>query len=546
MNANSAAGFLLAAFLMVSGIVQAAGWGIGVRDRGATGDGQTKDTPAVQAAIDACAAGGGGTVYFPSGVYLCGSIHLRSNVTLYLEAGAVIKGSRDLEDYDKCEELGFKNDADRETSFFHFALIWGEDLEHVAILGEGTVDSNFERRHGPKAIALKRCRYVDIKGIQILNIPNYPISLLGTDYVNIDGVTIRNAFADGIDPDACRNVRISNCHIESVDDAIVPKASFSLGERRSCENITVTNCYLSTVCNAFKLGTESGGDFKRISVTNCVMAGLKGRGPASSGIALESVDGSNLDGVVISNITMVDVRAPIFIRLGNRGRDMQTPIAGTCRNIAIDNVVATNATMSSSITGIPEHYVENVSLSNIRIECAGGGAYAPPEQAIPELENKYPDADMFDALPSYAFYCRHVKNLTFSNVRVAYDDGFWRLAPKDEKGSDWNTATGIPSLATPGQPEYAMVCDDVWNLELDGFSARPSGSGAALVRLIDAQDALIRGCAPSDGTNVFLEASGEKTRGVALIGNDLRRAKDAVQLKEEVSRKAVAEADNLK
>src|SRR6185295_4075607 len=164
-------------------------------------------------------------------------------------------------------------------------------------------------------------------------------------------VTILNALADGIDPDASQNVRISNCHIESWDDAIVPKASFSLGERRATENITVTNCYLATACNCFKLGTESGGDFKRIAVSNCIMDGLKGKRDAISGIALESVDGSNLDGVVVSNITMVNVCAPIFIRLGNRGRDMEPDVHGTLKNVSIDNVVATNASLTCSISG---------------------------------------------------------------------------------------------------------------------------------------------------------------------------------------------------
>ncbi|MFA6244907.1 MAG: glycosyl hydrolase family 28-related protein, partial [Candidatus Hydrogenedentales bacterium] len=276
-----------------------------VRAFGAVGDGVAKDTAAVQKAMDACAEGGGGTVYFAPGAYLCGSLHLRSNVTLYLDTAAVIKGSRDIADYDPYEELGFENDSDRETSFFHQSLIWGEGVEHIGIVGAGTIDSNFEHRGGPKAVGLKRCKYVEIRGIHVLNTPNYAISMLGTDYVNIEGVTIQNGFADGIDPDSCQNVRISNCHIETFDDAIVPKASFSLGERRASENITVTNCYLATVCNAFKLGTESGGDFKRIAVSNCVMSGLPSRRPALSGISLESVDGSNIDGVAISNCTMI-------------------------------------------------------------------------------------------------------------------------------------------------------------------------------------------------------------------------------------------------
>ena len=521
------------------------GWGVNVRGYGATGDGSTKDTVAVQKAIDTCAEAGGGTVYFPSGVYLCGSLHLRSGVTLRLDAGATIKGSRDLDDYDKYEQLGFENDADRETTYFHFALIWGEDIERIAILGEGTIDSNWDRRHGPKTIALKRCRFVDIKGIRTTNSPNYAISMLGTDYVNIEGVTILNAYADGIDPDSCRNVRISNCHIESRDDAIVPKASFSLGERRASENITVTNCFLSTECNAFKLGTESGGGFKRIAVTNCVMSGLKGHRPASGGIALESVDGADLDGVVVSNITMVDVRAPIFIRLGNRGRDMDTPIPGTVKNIAIDNVVATNASLTCSITGIPGHRVEGVSVSNVRIQFAGGTPYRPPDQPVPELEDKYPDPDMFDGLPAYGLYCRHVDGLTLSNVSVSYADGFWRLPAESDKGIEWNTESGVPTPSAPGEPGHALICDDVRRLDVNGLYARPSASGAGLIRFVGVQDARVRGCAAAEGTAAFLELLGGETRAIALLGNDLARAGKALTMAEDVPADAVAKAGNI-
>jgi len=483
---------------------------------GARGDGETNDTAAVQRAIDTCADVGGGTVYFGPGTYLCGSLHLRSGVTLWLDAGATVKGSTERSDYDEYEKLGFKNDADHETTYFHYALIWGEDVERIGIVGEGTIDSNRKKRGGPKSIALKRCRFVQIRGIHIINAPNYAISMLGTDSVNIDGVTILNAHCDGIDPDSCRNVRISNCHIESWDDAIVPKASFSLGERRSCENITVTNCYLSTACNCFKLGTESGGDFKRIAVSNCVMSGLKGRRPATSGIALETVDGSNLDGVVVSNVTMRDVRAPIFVRLGNRGRDMETPVPGTLKNVMINNVVATGASLASSVTGIPGHDAEDVTLSNIRISYAGGSAYRPAGEPVPEAVGGYPSADMFGALPAYGLYCRHVDGLTLSNVQVSFPEGSWQRIPG-----------------------HAVVCDDVTGLDIEGLRAKPVGDGAALVRFVNVRDAIVRGCKAPERTNVFLETAGPDTGNVSLTGNDLTRARTAFVLGNDVDPEAV-------
>ncbi|HNR30759.1 MAG TPA: glycosyl hydrolase family 28 protein [Candidatus Hydrogenedentes bacterium] len=463
-----------------------------VRAHGAVGDGVTDDTAAVQRAIDACGETGG-TVLFSPGVYRSATLHLRSRMALRLEQGATLLGSDNRDDYDPYEELGFKNDADHETSFFRHALLFGEGLEHVAIVGGGLIDANFTRRGGPKPIALRRCRFVSIRDIHILNAPNYTISLLGTDDVHIDGVTILNGYCDGIDPDSCRNVRISNCRIESIDDAIVPKASFSLGERRACENITVTNCVLSTVCNGFKLGTESGGGFKRIAVSNCVITGYRDNRPAISGIALESVDGGDLDGVVVSNITMDRVRAPIFIRLGNRGRDMETPVPGALRNVSISNIVATRASFACSVTGIPDARVQGVTLSDIRVAFVGGNAPHPVDKPVMELARVYPEALMFRTLPAYGLFCRHVEGLALRNIDFTYADDFWRITTDVYRDVAWPDDDGAPAPSEPGEPGLALYCENVRGLRIDGFTARQSADGAPLMLLKDAPDALVDG-----------------------------------------------------
>ena len=173
--------------------------------------------------------------------------------------------------------------------------------------------------------------------------------------MNIEGVTILNGYADGIDPDCCHHVRIANCYVEAFDDAIVPKASFALGYRRSTEHVTVTNCVLTTGCNCFKLGTESSGDFKNITVSNCAMFArpdLWKRKP-TSGVALEMVDGASVERIAVSNIVMADIESPIFIRLGNRGRAQAVPKPEHLEDISISDIVATGAERASSITGIP-------------------------------------------------------------------------------------------------------------------------------------------------------------------------------------------------
>jgi polygalacturonase len=407
---------------------------INIRACGAKGDGRTKDTLAIQQAIDDCARGGGGTVRFPAGRFLSGTLHLRSNILLYLSHGAELVASPDAGDFDPYEKLSFKNEADKETSFFHHALIWAEDAENVAITGTGTIDGNRKKRGGPKPVALKSCRHVTIQGIQIRNAPNYGISLLGSDYVNIDGVTILNGYADGIDPDCCRHVRIANCHIECWDDAIVPKTSFSLGERRSTENVTVTNCVLATSCNAFKLGTESGGDFRNIAVSNCAFFARPNAEPPISGISLLTVDGGSIDGVAIDNIAMTGVRCPVFFRLGNRGRDMPMPVPGSLKNVAISNIVASGAKWPCAIVGIPGHPVEGITLSNCRIHCLGGGNKRL--DAIPEYIAKYPSAEMFGNLPSFGLYARHVRDLELARVHFqkARSDPRLAIACEDVSG----------------------------------------------------------------------------------------------------------------
>ncbi len=486
-----------------------------VLDYGAAGDGTTKDTLAVQKAIDACHAAGGGTVDFPKGIFLCGSIHLKSNVTLHINTGAVIRASKDEGDFDPYEKLDFENDSDKETSFFHYSLLWGEDVENVAITGRGTVDGNREKRGGPKPIAFKRCRQLAVKDITILNAPNYCISLLGCDFVNIDGVTILNAFCDGIDPDSCSHVRISNCHIESWDDAIVLKSSFSLGELRPTEHVTVTNCVLSTSCNAFKLGTESGGGFRYISASNLTMFSPQKR-RTISGIALESVDGAITEAISVSNVTMRDVDTPIFLRLGNRGRDMETPYPGTLEDISISHVVATGAKIASSITGLPQHPVEQVALTDINIEYQGGGAAQTIQADVPELPDKYPEAKMFGELPAYGLYCRHVHGLKLRDVNLRYAE----------------------SDARP-----ALICDDTDTLQISGLHGQRRDMNPFAI-FKNVRNALLTGNTAPLNTGVYLAVEGEKTGNVCVLSNNLNSSAKAFVIAPDVPEGAFYEAYN--
>ena len=490
-----------------------------VRQFGARGQGETKDTKALQAAMDAAGVSGG-TVFLPPGRYLSGTVRFKSRVTVFLDAGATLVFSPDKADFDPHEKLSFRPPDDNETTDFHYALLRGQDVEHVGVGGPGTIEGNRTKRGGPKPLAFKNCRHVTIRDITLQNSPNYNISLLGCDYVDISGVTILNGYCDGIDPDCCRFVRIANCFVESWDDAIVPKASFALGHRRSTENLTVTNCVLTTACNCFKLGTESCGDFKNITVSNCAMFGrpdLWKRNP-HSGISLEMVDGGRLERVAVSNIVMADIQTPIFVRLGNRGRAQDTPTAGSLQDISIADICATGASRASSITGIPSHSVSKITLSNVRISARGSGAAELAGKDVPELEAKYPDADMFGELPAYGLFCRHAETLLLENVNLHLEQ-------------------------PEGRP--AVVIDQAANLQLRGFSAGAPSGDEPVLWLRDVRGCFIQGLCAQPGTRTCIKVTGEKTAAIRAVADDFTEAVTAFHLGNEVSPAALRQQANL-
>jgi hypothetical protein len=490
-----------------------------VRDYGARGDGRVKDTASVQAAIDAAEKEGGGVVFVPAGSYLCGTVHLKNNIRIELAPGATILASPDRGDFDAYEKLTYQTGSDEETTYLYYSLLRGEDIHDVSIVGAGSVDGNRPKRGGPKPIALKNCRHVAIRGITVKNAGNYSISFLGCDDVDVDGVTILNAYADGIDPDCSRNVRIANCFIDSWDDGICLKTSLALGERRSTENVTVTNCVLTSSSNEIKLGTESSGDFNNIAFSNCAL--YPRRDPAKrdvAGLAIETVDGANITGLVVSNLVMRDIATPLFVRLGNRGRQMKTPTPGSLRNVSIQNLVATGALATCPIVGLPGHRIENVSLDDINMTFQGDEDKTPGID-VREAAADYPEANMFGTLPAYGFYIRHVDGLTLSHVRLGWQK---------------------PDLRP------ALMVDDVSNLELDGFATSTVSGAQPVLWLHGVRNALIRGSRLGIHAEEYLRLTGADTRGIKLIGNDLANAERPIERSPEVAPTAVFEtADAL-
>ena len=420
-----------------------------VRKYGATGDGKTLDTDAVNHAIEAAAAAGGGVVVFPAGSYLCFSIHLKSQVHLHLEQGSTIVAAESPLPggqtgynggvYDAAEpNTAWDAYQDYGHNHWHNSLLWGEDLHDLSITGTGLIwgkglsfgagraaRGNYpiyraeQPGVGNKAIALKNCRNVLLRDFSLLKGGHFGLLLTGVDNLTIDNLRI-DTDRDGMDIDCCQNVRVSNCTVNSPwDDGICPKSSYALGYARPTRNLNITNCWVtgyyelgSVLDGTFKkfasdfrvprtgrikCGTESNGGFINITISNCVFEGCQG-------YALESVDGALIEDVTITNTTLRDlVSGPIFMRLGARLRGpKETTKVGTLKRILISNLACYNAPqkVSSILSGIPDASIEDVKLSNIYIETVGGATAEDAKIQPPELESKYPEPGMFGAMPA--------------------------------------------------------------------------------------------------------------------------------------------------
>jgi polygalacturonase len=473
-----------------------------VRSFGAVGDGKELDTAAIQKAIDAASAAGGGTVTFPAGTYLSFSIRLKSNIGLHLDHGSVLLAAtpgKHAGAYDDPEPNEWDMYQDFGHSHWQNSLIWGIGLENISITGPGLIHGEGLTRRGPgprrkeapgdtpttlkdaadaskavdpegkgtqgdefasmvgegnKAIALKLCRKVILRDFSVLNAGHFVLLATGVDDLTLDNLKV-DSNRDGFDIDCCRNVRMSNCVVNTAnDDAIVLKSSFGLGFARATENVTITNCQVSgfdpgtfldgtygrtqelapdrdRVTGRIKFGTESNGGFRNIAISNCVFERCRG-------IALETVDGGMLEDVTISNVTMREVTtSPIFLRIGARMRGPEGVPLGKIRRIRIDNLTVFNADphYASIIAGIPGSAVEDVSLSNIRIHAAGGGTREQAALVLPENEKAYPEPSMFGITPSYGFFIRHAKNVRMHNVELDFLKDDLRPAVVIEKSS---------------------------------------------------------------------------------------------------------------
>jgi hypothetical protein len=409
-----------------------------VRDYGATGNGETLDHMAIQSAIDDCSLQGGGTVYVPAGVYLCGTLHLRSNIVLYLEQGAVIQGADDGELYPEICKTPYGNLPGQIQ-----ALLWADGVENVTIAGHGAVDGGGNSALPPAVAAGVTFRpalvfYRDCKNVKFLDVTLryscfWTLHLMRCEDVAIRGVTIiahqGRINTDGIDPDGCRNVVISDCLIKTGDDCIVIKST----EGDPCENLTITNCILSSSHAALKIGTEAIGDIRNITFTNCVIK------ETNVALALYMKDGSTYENIVFSNMVIeADSEFPLLIDV--TPRYYREPRIGHIRSIFFDNIIFTGKGRCY-IEGTKEKPIEDLSFHNITWHVTGpcnlDRPIKPPGARRVDID---PNRENYAVHP-YQFIAAHVTGLNMSRIRILNRtgaDGLDRGAVYVESGKNLN------------------------------------------------------------------------------------------------------------
>lgn len=430
---------MLSLLIALCGVFTANAADYNIKKYGAVSDTTKLSTRALQRAIDACSAAGGGRVVVPAGGYKIGSIVLKSNVHLYLEQGATLYGSTKIEDY-----IPLKTDYESlRTQEQTIQLFFADKVSNVVIDGYGTIDGrghvfkkSVETDEGitrPHLIRFIQSQDITMRNVTLRNSGCWMQHYLACDRVKIDGVTIYNRCThnnDALDLDGCHDVVVSNMISDTDDDGITLKST----SPRLCENITISNCVVSSHCNAIKLGTETNGGFRNINISNIVVKPssdrqmkIFGRWEGISAVSLEIVDGGVLENVNVSNIIVEGTESPIFIRLGNRARGYKegdvVKGVGKIDGVRLSNIQIHNAgSMGCSITGIPDYPVENISLENISIHHKGGVT----EEMLPqiyknvanEIEKGYPEATMWGTLPAKGFFVRHARNVKFSNIEI--------------------------------------------------------------------------------------------------------------------------------
>ena len=434
-----------------------------VKEFGTVADGITLCSEAVQKAVDYCHANGGGIVRFEGGRYVLSTVFLKSNVTIEIPEGTELLGAESYYDYAQEEKIDYPIYQDSSHTYFHPSMFVGIGCENIKITGGGKIDMRSVwdedgvrgeaiKHRGAKCIALKECKNIEISNLAIVNATDLAVYFAGCENVDIYNLKLK-VYIDGISPDNSKNVRIHDCDVETGDDGIVFKSSYTLNRLDICKDIHVWDCKIKSRCNALKFGTETNGGFENILIENIEIKDTR-----ITGISIESVDGAIVDGVTIRNVKMTNVNAPIFVHVGKRMRGPSGRAIGKIKNIMLENITASGPyeeyeimpwnyfsykagdrkqnpkvfgvaesfdgtketddwQMTSNICGLKESPLEKITLKNVHLKLDGG--VQEYIRNVPEEAQDYPEVYVYGRiLPAKGIYFRHIQGLTLENVTV--------------------------------------------------------------------------------------------------------------------------------
>jgi hypothetical protein len=503
-------------------------------DFGAKGDGQTLNTQAVQAAIDACHKDQGGTVLVPAGAFVIGTVEMKSNVTLHIAAQGKLLGSADGKQYHAAEAIPLHGDSTLGDG--NVGLIFGVNAENVTIEGPGTIDGQGAQFRSPSRgvpppsgrggadrpyhLLFHRCKNLRVRDIFLVASAFHSIRVIQSSFVWMDGIRIHNRVNgnnDGFHFISSEYVHVTNCDVQSQDDAC---ALFG-----SCKYVTVTNSTFSTRWSVFRFG---GGNPENVTISNCVIYQTYG-----CPIKMHFGPESRVQNILFSNLILQDVTGPISINLSNRGRGNAPPIEpsqrGFLRNIIFNgirgSVVAEGRQYPDIafqqnyrpgetrqrivLNAIGDAFLEDIALSDVRITYDGGGTAEEARREVPSVAGEYFE---IGTPPAYGLFARNVRGLSLNNVR--FDVVKPDLRP-------------------------AVVLDHVTDAALNGVSAPGNREAKALLRFVETHEALVTAPRVLTPADVFLQVEGAASQGITIDGGDLSKAATPVTFESGAAKEAV-------
>lgn len=512
--------FLLLSFLPIC--MYGSGKIYDVTKFGAKGDEKTVNTKIFQKVIDDCSKNGGGVVLVPKGKYITGTILLKDNVIISLEDSAFLIGSTDINEYQMVDPFRTGNGAP-----MGYCFIGAVDAKNVGIVGKGCIDGRGKevlaingKEKRPFLVRFVRSTGISLEGIHLMNSAAWTCHFFACRTIDIHNVSINSRGLgnnDGFDIDCSQDIRISACNIDTGDDGLCFKTTWS---RMACKDITITGLKITSNHSGIKFGTESMAPFENIKISDCYIYDTN-----NGGIKINSVDGAQIRNIEISDITMNNVRTPMLFRLGSRlnvfRKESDTKQATGCiENITICNVKAKAAKAAQIkppsgilITGVPGYPIKNLTLENIEIILAGGGTIEHSRQVVPEAESEYPEVKTFGpTIPAYGIWARHVAGLNLKNITLQIDSADLRPA---------------------------FIVDDGKMVTIENSQIAVSTGMPAVIRLENVTGALIRGNTANGKAKAFVSLQGGATWGIKLAENKTNGIEKIADLSKEVKSDAI-------